>query len=56
MKDQSAPYDIEQRQAEMDRIRSRHEREIKDALAWIESLAEALEVSEFVRSHRLVGK
>jgi hypothetical protein len=54
-KDQSAPYGIEQRQAEMNRIRSRHERELKDALAWIDSLAEELEVSEFLRSHRLVG-
>lgn len=54
-KDQAAPYGIEQRQAEMDRIRSRHEREVRDAMTWIESFAEALEVSDFVRSHRLVG-
>jgi hypothetical protein len=54
-KDQSAPYGIEQRQAEVDRIRGRHERELRDAMAWIGSLAETLEISEFMRSHRLVG-
>ena len=54
-KEQSAPYGIDQRQAEMDGIRSRHERELTEAMAWVERWAEALEVSEFMRSHRLVG-
>lgn len=54
-KDQAAPYGIEQRQAEMDRIRSSHGRELRDAMAWIESLAEEPQLSEFVRSHRLVA-
>lgn len=54
-KDQSAPYGIEQRQAEMDRIRSRHERELRDAMAWIDSLAGPLEISEFMLGHRLAG-
>ena len=53
-KDQSASYGVEQRQAEMDRIRSRHGQELKDALAWTESWAVEPEVSKFMRSHRLV--
>ena len=54
-KEQSASYGIDQRQAEMDGIRSRHGRELTEALARVERWAEALEVSEFMRSHRLVG-
>ena len=54
-KDQAAPYGIEQRRTEMDRIRSRHGHELRDAMAWIESLAAEPQLSEFVRSHRLVA-
>ena len=55
-KDQSAPYGVQQRQADMDAIRNRHARELRDAMTWIESLGEELEVSEFLRSHRLVDR
>jgi hypothetical protein len=52
-KDQSKPYGIEQRQFEMNQIRSRYDRELKDAIAWIDPLARNVGVLEFLRDRRL---
>lgn len=55
-KDPSAPYGKEQRQSEMDQIRSRHGRELQDAMSWLEPWASQLQLAEFVHSHRLIGE
>jgi hypothetical protein len=54
-KDQSTPYGIEQRQSEMDQLRKRHDRDVKEATAWIEPLSGRLGLQEYLHSHRLGG-
>ena len=52
-KDQSKPYSIEQRQIEMNQIKSRHYLELNDAIAWIDPMARELGVLEFLHDRRL---
>jgi hypothetical protein len=52
-KDQSKPYGIEQRRLEMNQIRSRHDHELTQAIAWIDPLARELGVLDFLRDRRL---
>lgn len=52
-KEPSRPYGPEQRRSEMEEIRSRHGREIAEALAWAEPTVAASGMMEFMQSHRL---
>ena len=54
-KDQSRPYGKEHRQLETNQIKSRHEKELSGAIAWIAPLAGELGVLEFMHAHRLAG-
>ncbi len=54
-KDQSKPYGVEQRRVELNEIRTRHDAELKDAMAWIDPLTKELEILDFMRGHRLVA-
>lgn len=54
-KDQSKPYGNEQRQIEMNQIRSRYGQELENAMAWIEPLVRELGVLDFMHTHRLAS-
>jgi hypothetical protein len=54
-KDPSAPYDAAQRRAEMDLLRNRHDRELRDAMAWLEPWARELQLPQFVHGLRLAS-
>jgi hypothetical protein len=54
-KEPSRAYGREQRRAEMDEIRSRHRREIADAMAWAEPAVAASGMMEFMQSRCLAA-
>lgn len=52
-KDQSKPFGIEQRQYEMNEIRTRYHHELNEAMAWIDPLARELQLLDAMRDHHL---
>ncbi len=55
-KDPLMAYGSEQRRIDMEAIGNRYERELADAMAWIEPLVRELQVLEYMRARRLLDR